>query len=44
VEGELRLTFRGTFSEQMVMSWEEMKSVVKQVYVGEDPDALIWGV
>jgi hypothetical protein len=27
----------------MVMSWEEMKSIVEQVSLGKDPDALYMG-
>jgi hypothetical protein len=42
-KGELRLSFCRTFSDQMLESWEEMKAVVEQVSLREEPDALIWG-
>jgi hypothetical protein len=41
VEGELRLSFRRTFSEEMLLNWEELRAVVEQVNITDGSDALI---
>jgi hypothetical protein len=43
VQGELRLSFRRTFTDQMLQSWGDLRAVVEQVNLNEEPDALIWG-
>jgi hypothetical protein len=44
VEGELRLSFRRTFTDQMIQCWDDPHVVVEQVSEGGiEPDALIWG-
>jgi hypothetical protein len=42
VDGELRLTFRRTFSDRMMEMWGELVAVVEQVILNNDSDALIW--
>jgi hypothetical protein len=42
VDKELRVTFRRTFSNQMMQKWDELVSVVEHVVLNEDVDALIW--
>jgi hypothetical protein len=42
VDGELRISFRKTFSELMMQKWGELVSVVEQVVLTEDADSLIW--
>jgi hypothetical protein len=42
VDGELRVTFRRTFSYSMMQKWEELVSVVEQVELSDDTDALVW--
>jgi hypothetical protein len=41
VDGELRLTFRRTFSNEMVQLWEELLEVVGAVEFRSELDALI---
>jgi hypothetical protein len=41
VDGELRISFRNTFSELMMQKWGELVSVVEQVVLTEDADSLI---
>jgi hypothetical protein len=41
-EGEIRLSFRRTFSESMMQSWGELVSVVEQVNLKDQPDSLVW--
>jgi hypothetical protein len=42
VDGELRLIFRRTFSYQMMQSWDDLLSVVENVSLSEEYDALVW--
>jgi hypothetical protein len=42
VNGELRLTFRRTFSEVMLETWDELMMVVENVVLSEESDALVW--
>jgi hypothetical protein len=41
-EGEIRLSFRRSFSESMMQSWGELVSVVEQVNLKDEPDSLVW--
>jgi hypothetical protein len=41
VDGELRVSFRTTFSNEMVQMWELLE-VVEDVEFRSEPDALIW--
>jgi hypothetical protein len=43
VEGELRVSFRRSFSAEMLLLWEELRAVAEQIYLNDDSDALIWG-
>jgi hypothetical protein len=43
VDEEIRLTFRRVFSDVMMIKWEELKSVIEQVVLNDDTDALVWG-
>jgi hypothetical protein len=43
LDGELRLSFRRTFSDEMLMDWEKLRGVVEQVNITDESDALIWG-
>jgi hypothetical protein len=43
VDGELRLTFRRTFDERMMVSWHEVEAVVEDLVLSEESDALVWG-
>jgi hypothetical protein len=43
VVGELRLSFRRTFLEDMMLNWEELIVVVEQINISDESDALIWG-
>jgi hypothetical protein len=43
VEGELRLSFRRSFSEEMLFIWEELRVVAEQISITDESDALIWG-
>jgi hypothetical protein len=43
VDGELRLTFRRTFSERMLEIWDELMIVVENVVLWNETDALVWG-
>jgi hypothetical protein len=42
VEGELRLSFRRTFTYEMMQSWEELMSIVETVALSSETDALVW--
>jgi hypothetical protein len=42
VDGELRLTFRMIFSKRMIEIWDELMSVVENVVLREETDALMW--
>jgi hypothetical protein len=42
VDGELRLTFKRTFSDQMMQSWDDLLSVVENVVSSDESDALVW--
>jgi hypothetical protein len=42
VDGELRLTFRRTFSERMLEIWDELMIVVENVVLWNEIDALVW--
>jgi hypothetical protein len=41
VGGELRLTFRRAFSNVLMEKWDELMSIVEQVSLNEDLDALV---
>jgi hypothetical protein len=43
VNEEIRLTFRRVFSADMMNRWEDLKSVVEQVVLNDDFDALVCG-
>jgi hypothetical protein len=43
VEGELRLSFRRSFSEAMLLIWKELRAVAEQISITDESDALIWG-
>jgi hypothetical protein len=42
IDGKLRLTFRRTFSEDMLETWDELMMVVENVVLSEETDALVW--
>jgi hypothetical protein len=42
VQGELRVSFRRTFTEDMMQNWGDLLAIVEQVRLGEDTDALVW--
>jgi hypothetical protein len=42
LDRELRLTFRRTFSREMVLVWRDLLEVVEQVNLNDDIDALYW--
>jgi hypothetical protein len=42
VDGEVRLTFRRTFSMEMMQVWDDLLAVVERVNLNEDSDALVW--
>jgi hypothetical protein len=42
VDRKLKLTFRRTFSEDMMHNWDDLVAVVEQITLNEDLDALIW--
>jgi hypothetical protein len=42
VDGELRLTFRRMFSYQMMQSWDDLISVVENMVLSDESDALVW--
>jgi hypothetical protein len=42
VGGELRLTFRRSFSDFLMGKWDELMSIMEQVNFTEDLDALVW--
>jgi hypothetical protein len=42
VRGELRLTFRRNFSNVLMERWDKLMSIVVQVSLNEDLDALVW--
>jgi hypothetical protein len=42
VDGELRLTFRRTFSSKMMLGWHELCAVVGDVSFGGESDTLVW--
>jgi hypothetical protein len=45
VDGELRLSFRRTFSVEMMQIWGDLCVVMEQVSLNEDSDSLVkWGV
>jgi hypothetical protein len=43
VEGELRLSFRRNFNEDMMVKWGELCVVVEQLNLSDESDALLWG-
>jgi hypothetical protein len=42
IDGELRVIFRRTFSDQMMWSWDDLLSLVENVNFSADSDALVW--
>jgi hypothetical protein len=42
VNGELRLTFRITFFERMLGIWDELMTVVENVVLRDETDAVVW--
>jgi hypothetical protein len=38
VDGELRLTFKRTFSDQMMHSWDDLLSVVENVVFSDESE------
>jgi hypothetical protein len=42
VDGELRLTFRMTFSIEMMQIWQELCAVVEDIRFGDESDTLVW--
>jgi hypothetical protein len=42
VDGELRLTFRRTFSNEMMQIWQELCTVVEDIRLGDESDTLVW--
>jgi hypothetical protein len=42
VERELRLSFRRTFTEPMMQLWDELVSIVEQITLNDESDALVW--
>jgi hypothetical protein len=42
VDGELRLTFRRTFSPELMQKWDDLVTVVESIELRDDSDALIW--
>jgi hypothetical protein len=42
LDGELRLSFKRTFTDEMMQSWGELVSVVENVVLSDETDALIW--
>jgi hypothetical protein len=43
VHEEIKLTFRRVFSDDTMNRWEDLKSVVEQIVLNDDTDALVWG-
>jgi hypothetical protein len=43
IEGELRLSFRRSFSELMLLIWEEPRAIAEQINITDESNALIWG-
>jgi hypothetical protein len=41
-EGEIRLSFRRTLSENMMQSWRDLVSIVELVNLKDEPDSLVW--
>lgn len=42
VQNELRITFRRTFSPEMVQRWHELVEVTSSIAFTNDPDVVIW--
>jgi hypothetical protein len=42
VQGELRVTFRRTFTEGLMQSWRELFAVMEETILTDEADALIW--
>jgi hypothetical protein len=42
VEGEMRLSFRRSFSENMLQVWNSLCDVVESLVLNNDSDALVW--
>jgi hypothetical protein len=42
VNGEHRLSFRRTFSGEMMQSWDDLLYVIEQVKLTDESDALVW--
>jgi hypothetical protein len=42
IDGELRLTFRRTFSSEMMLVWHDLCAIVEDIRFGNEPDTLIW--
>jgi hypothetical protein len=40
--GEIRLSFRRTFSEDMMQTWCELVEIVEQVNLRDEPDSVVW--
>jgi hypothetical protein len=41
-EGEIKLSFRRTLSENMMQTWCELLSVLEQVSLRDEPDLVVW--
>jgi alpha-glucuronidase len=39
---EVKLTFRRTFSEEMMERWNELTEIISSVRFNEDSDTLVW--
>jgi hypothetical protein len=42
VDGELRVTFRRTFTEILMQYWRELLAVMEETILNDEADALIW--
>jgi hypothetical protein len=42
VDGELRLTFRRTFDEEMMQKWYELEATVENLVLNDTSDTLVW--
>jgi hypothetical protein len=42
VDGELRLTFRRNFDEEMMQAWYDLEATVENIVLNDSSDALVW--